>query len=624
MALTKVQNPATYKPAAGLAIIYATETGYAYNTNGTTGATITAKELKVLGVDAAKLPAIVFEEDVVDALGTTLVDVSGVTVARSSKASVNYVKQIADQKVDKEVFLSAIVDVDDKATAAIAANAEAIAANAEAIEKLGQLEDGDTITEALAKKLDKDTYDQDMITVNAAIDGKVAKVEGSSLVADTEISKLSAYPQYSEVSSAIDGKVAKVEGSSLVADSEIGKLAAYPEYSTISGAIADVANKANASDVYTKTAADEMVAGKISEAISSVFKFKGTVEDMAGLAAVQSPAEGDVYHVTTGANGTSAEYVYVEGKGWQELGTVISLAAYATTEYVDGQIDGVEGQIAGEKTAREELAGVVAGKVDQSVYNEKVAAIEEELGKKVAQTAYDEQVAALTTSIGANADAIGVINGTDATAGSIAYAVKAEQDRATGVEAQLRTDVDAKLATATFTAFQETNSQAITDAADAAKQAAIADAEGKINAYKTSNDAAVQKNAQDITALGTNKVNVTDFDAYKGTVSAEFAEVEANATTGVMVQTDTNVEAGKFYIVNSAVTCTLPAEAAVGTFVKIAVLTGGAERLVVAQEGETILGSSNPCALGITEEGLAIDTQTYIFVKESASNWNVL
>ena len=65
-------------------------------------------------------------------------------------------------------------------------------------------------------------------TVSAALATKVDKVTGSSLVADTEISKLALYPAYSTVEAAIDSKVTAVEGSQLIESTKVAKLDALP------------------------------------------------------------------------------------------------------------------------------------------------------------------------------------------------------------------------------------------------------------------------------------------------------------------------------------------------------------------------------------------------------------
>lgn len=63
--------------------------------------------------------------------------------------------------------------------------------------------------------------------------------------------------------------------------------------------------------------------------LGTVFNYKGTKADMAALNAVTGMVAGDVWNVTAGANGSSAEYVY-NGTAWEELGTTIDLSGYAT------------------------------------------------------------------------------------------------------------------------------------------------------------------------------------------------------------------------------------------------------------------------------------------------------
>lgn len=75
---------------------------------------------------------------------------------------------------------------------------------------------------------------------------------------------------------------------------------------------------------------------KIKEQVASVFRFKGTVADLTALKAVESPAIGDVYHVTE--NHTEYVYATVDGSetaSWEELG---SSGLYALKTDLDAEV----------------------------------------------------------------------------------------------------------------------------------------------------------------------------------------------------------------------------------------------------------------------------------------------
>lgn len=55
--------------------------------------------------------------------------------------------------------------------------------------------------------------------------------------------------------------------------------------------------------------------------LSTVFKYKGTVDTVADLP-TSSPSDGDVYYVKE----NNSEYVYLAGSGWEELGPVVDLS----------------------------------------------------------------------------------------------------------------------------------------------------------------------------------------------------------------------------------------------------------------------------------------------------------
>lgn len=116
MALINV-TPAEYTPAEHLALVYKEGTQYWVKDSSATVSEINVDVLKLLGVDPEDLPAVVFYQDVENAKKKTVADVSNVTVARAAKASTAYVQQVAGQKVDKEVFASAVSAIDLEVTA---------------------------------------------------------------------------------------------------------------------------------------------------------------------------------------------------------------------------------------------------------------------------------------------------------------------------------------------------------------------------------------------------------------------------------------------------------------------------------------------------------------------------
>lgn len=81
--------------------------------------------------------------------------------------------------------------------------------------------------------------------------------------------------------------------------------------------------------------------------ITAVFKFKGTVADVASLPTTGDV--GDVYHVTA----ANAEYVCIQASTtdpvaaavWEELGSEIDLSAYALSEDVIQRVTGAEGEV---------------------------------------------------------------------------------------------------------------------------------------------------------------------------------------------------------------------------------------------------------------------------------------
>lgn len=98
--------------------------------------------------------------------------------------------------------------------------------------------------------------------------------------------------------------------------------------------VGSIPGTASATDVVGYV--DEEVA-KIAADLAGVFHFKGTVATVADLPATNNE-NGDVYHVTA----ASAEYVWLVPSGgtgaWEELGSIIDLSAYSTTEQMNAAI----------------------------------------------------------------------------------------------------------------------------------------------------------------------------------------------------------------------------------------------------------------------------------------------
>lgn len=129
----------------------------------------------------------------------------------------------------------------------------------------------------------------------------------------------------------------------------------------------------------------------LSTKLTSIFKFKGSKDNLDAIQAIESPETGDVYH--NSANG--GEYVY-DGTQWELLGLSIDLEPYAKTVDVTSAIN----------TAKEELSSTITATTAdlQSKIDTKVAT---EAGKSlIADTLIDQitqnktDIASLTTTVG--------------------------------------------------------------------------------------------------------------------------------------------------------------------------------------------------------------------------------
>lgn len=104
-------------------------------------------------------------------------------------------------------------------------------------------------------------------------------------------------------------------------------------------AISDATNtaisnlKSNINDLIDNYYDKDEIDSKLSGAITSVFKFKGTVATIDLLQTIKDPQIGDVWHVSE----THDEYVYAQvddntAAGWENLGSIVNLENYVTKE----------------------------------------------------------------------------------------------------------------------------------------------------------------------------------------------------------------------------------------------------------------------------------------------------
>lgn len=419
------------------------------------------------------------------------------------------------------------------------------------LDTLGSV-DGGSIADALATKVDKTAYDAKVAELVAADATKVDKVTGSSLVEDSEISKLALYPAYADVQNAIAEKQTAAQVTAAIQ----AVIAAY----------------------YTATQTD----AKIAAAVASAFKYMGVAEDYTNLPADLTEADtGKVYHVNTKDGKTvNSEYAW-NGTAWEELGSVVDLSDYAKTADVTAAINAAIAQevtdrnaaikvtddkavanaaaIAKEVTDREAaVAGINAGNVALTGYvAEEGDAVALEATDTV-NAAFDKVVAHLTELDGVSGGAVsGLADLTDrvdtaegeidvlqaATAGydgdnTVAAAISAAQSAA---EATAAADATSKAGAAESAAKSYTDEEitkAKTDistayaAADTTINGRIDTLDGVVSANKTAIEGALSQAVADLEAadeqLG--RDIAANASAISGLETGLSADIEAEET----------------------------------------------------------------------------------------------
>ena len=170
--------------------------------------------------------------------------------------------------------------------------------------------------------------------------------------------------------------------------------------------------------------------------LTSAVKWQGTVANVGDLPT--NASKGDMYHVES----SGAEYVY-DGADWENVGTIVNLEPYSTTEemnaaisaavqpkanttYVTGEIQRIEGIIdaldipegvivdnvlsttSTNAIQNKVVAGALDLKVDKETYNGKVSELTTAIGKKVDQTAYDAKVQSIEGTLSTKANSADV------------------------------------------------------------------------------------------------------------------------------------------------------------------------------------------------------------------------
>ena len=129
----------------------------------------------------------------------------------------------------------------------------------------------------------------------------------------------------------------------------------------------------------------------LSTKLTSIFKFKGSKDNLDAIQTIESPETGDVYH--NSANG--GEYVY-DGTQWELLGLSIDLEPYAKTVDVTSAINTAKGELSSTITA---TTADLQSKIDTKVATEAgKSLVADTLIDQITQNKTD--IASLTTTVG--------------------------------------------------------------------------------------------------------------------------------------------------------------------------------------------------------------------------------
>lgn len=176
MSTVDTMDPTTFAVPSGQALLYTevigNETLYKYKLqSGTTGAVTTAI-LAALGVKEANLPVLVYQADLLSCLNEAFASVADLTIATSTKASIDYVKKTAATKVNKSDYLTRMAQTPTFADLETSLSNKA---------------DSSDVNSALDGKADKNnTYSKDEVNTLVAetLAGQSAVADGTTIEGD--------------------------------------------------------------------------------------------------------------------------------------------------------------------------------------------------------------------------------------------------------------------------------------------------------------------------------------------------------------------------------------------------------------------------------------------------------
>ena len=200
---------------------------------------------------------------------------------------------------------------------------------------------------------------EDISNAKASIAELVGEGEGGSIATmiETAINDLKTAMENLDDAQSVASRIkANKDAIAAINDSATGILALSKEYTDTKIGLGDTTYQ-------TVKAYVDAVESNLNAKIAGAFYFKGVVNYVADLANVENPQSGFVYQVkyrgTEGTDPLNAEYAY-DGTSWVELGSIIDLSAYSTTEQVMEAINAAKTAAAEDATSKANAAQAAA------------------------------------------------------------------------------------------------------------------------------------------------------------------------------------------------------------------------------------------------------------------------
>lgn len=208
-----------------------------------------------------------------------------------------------------------------KLSQAIKANKEAAQTAKDAADNAQQ--DIDNLAEKVGSEASEDTAATGIFAKIDDIEKKLDPEQDGSLAKELETVKSDVSDAKGNITD-IQNQIGNVSSDTKDASGILGDIEKLQKSGATKDEVKAVEDKL--AEYYKKT--ETYTQTEINEKLASLLRWKGALDNLDAIKAIENPVVGDVYH----SNENGAEYVYTDANEWEFLGVNVSLDGYVTED----------------------------------------------------------------------------------------------------------------------------------------------------------------------------------------------------------------------------------------------------------------------------------------------------